>query len=369
MCFRATGVVLRPVKRVRRYQICAILMALGYKPPVYLASGSRDEQLTFRHQNPCAMRTFLPFLFLLPLATNAQTILISQDFDSFSNGALLAQTAGLPWSTWSNAPGGAEDTPISDEQAHSGTLSAKFSSATVQGGPTDISLRLGNRTAGQFTLGWWMYVPAGNGAYFNLQKNEIIGAGSWAFEITFRANGALELSTNALAGPTTTYPSDEWFEVIMVFDMDNTTAALSLNGGVVATWATNTLATGGAGPNQLGGVNIYAYGGGDLPLWYIDDVNFVQITGAAIAETDAPAAKVFPNPTTGPVTVDLAGMSPTARITVLDATGREVLPAWVMARPGIATRMELDLSGSPEGLYFLRIQDEARDVVQRIVKL
>lgn len=34
-----------------------------------------------------------------------QTILIDDDLESYVSGDLIAETAGLPWSTWSVAPG------------------------------------------------------------------------------------------------------------------------------------------------------------------------------------------------------------------------------------------------------------------------
>src|SRR5690606_38036075 len=121
----------------------------------------------------------------------AQTIIYQENFDTYTAGAYVAQTAGDPWTTWSNAPGTAEDVMISDEQANSAPNSMLVATGTPAGGPGDMVLKLGNRTEGVFGLSWMMYIPSGFGGYFNLQHNETIGSGSWMIDVTFRADGTV----------------------------------------------------------------------------------------------------------------------------------------------------------------------------------
>lgn len=323
----------------------------------------------FTPNQPHMMRTIL----LLPAllfsgAFSAQQVLITQDFESLDPGDPVAQTLGLPWTTWSNAPGGTEDAQASDLLAHSGSISPRFVASTTQGGPADMILRLGNRTSGQYLLSWWMHVPAGKGGYFNLQKSETAGQ-SWSIEVTLTASGAIELSSNAQAGGATTYPTGQWFEVSIAIDLNSSSATLSIDGAVAATWLTTTASgSGGVGLNQIGAVNFFAYGGTDLGEYFIDDVSFVDLTGLSVPDAAQAEAMTFPNPTSGAFVIDLAGLSPNASATVLDATGRRVATALPTIRRGAFARMEADLGSEPPGVYFVRIRDGEREVVRRVTK-
>ena len=99
----------------------------------------------------------------------------SDNFDSYTAGAFLG-VSSTKWSTWSGIKGGADDTKVSNEQAHSGANSIKFISNVSGGGPADVILPFGGRkTNGVFTMEMWMYVVTGTGAYFNWQGNAVVG--------------------------------------------------------------------------------------------------------------------------------------------------------------------------------------------------
>jgi hypothetical protein len=333
-------------------------------------NGSYGPDGYFHRTNPFTMKRILHIFsaLLLTATASGQQVIISQDFESFDPGDPLAQTAGLPWTTWSNAPGGAEDTPCSNAQAYGGNMSAAFTSTAANGGPTDVILQLGNRTTGQYLLGWWMYIPAGKGGYYNIQKSITAGQ-AWSIDVIFRASGAIELSTNAMAGATTTYPQDEWFLVGMVIDLNSSAGTVTINGNVAGTWVTTTaVGAGGVGLNQIGAVNFFAYSGGDQSEYYIDDVSFVDVSGVGVPEIQDISANAFPNPTAGAFVVDVEGLSAAASVSVNDLTGRQVVPAQALLRRGPVSRAEVDLRTQPNGVYFVRIQDGERELVRRITK-
>ncbi len=298
-------------------------------------------------------------------AAISQTVVLDEDFEGYSDGQMLVQTAGLPWSTWTGAMN--EDVPLSNEQAASGELSAKFSSTAGTGGPGDIMLRLGNRTEGSYLVNWKMYIPSGFGGYFNVQHNEIPGAGSWAVDITFRANGTIEYSNNVTA-TITTYPQDEWFDVNLAFDLDSPGAGMLLNGASAGVWMTNVQSDGTAGMNQLGGINFFAYSGTDQTRYYIDDVSFVNLFSTGIQEASLSSTAVYPNPTEGAFTVELQGVAPSAMVSLWDATGRLVIGDRHFGQFGAVARAQLDLGAHPAGIYLIRIRDGANEMVQRIVR-
>ncbi len=294
---------------------------------------------------------------------SGQVILAEQNFDSFNSGDLVAQSCGLPWSTWSAAPGGAEDTPISDEQASSGTLSAKVSGAAA-GGPTDLILRLGNRTSGIYALSWNMYIPSGSGGYFNIQHNEVPGAGSWMLDVTFAPGGTVEYLVNSVA-TAGTFPHDAWFNVAMAIDMDALNGALAIDGTLQYTWQTNV-----PGPSQLGGIDFFAYAGGApaVPTFYIDDVLYVAMPSTTVPEVAVQEMGVYPNPARDLVTIDLPSSSSAAVASLVDVTGRVIMDGRSFQQQGAIARAQMNIEGLPEGLYFVRVQDGDREIVRRVLK-
>lgn len=210
-------------------------------------------------------------LIALTLTTKAQTVLYSNNFDAYTAGGFLGTQAGLPFTTWSNAPGGAEDAVISTLFANSAPNSVLVGSSS-----DDVILRLGNKTSGKFNVSFYYYIPVGFGGYFNLQHFEAPG-NQWANEVYFGNNGNGNLEAN---GVTTnfTHPNDAWFLIENHIDIDNDTAALFINGVHIYTWPFATQAGGGVGAAQLGGVNFY--GGsisGQTPKYYFDDVTYTEL--------------------------------------------------------------------------------------------
>lgn len=310
---------------------------------------------------------FIPLL-LVSGALQAQQVVISQDFESLTHGQGVAQGLGLPWTTWSNAPGGSEDATASNLYAHGGNMSAAIVANAVGGGPTDFVVRLGTRTTGHYGLSWWMYIPSGKGAYFNLQKTEAPGT-SWAIEVEFPADGSIGLSDNMLEGSVLFYPSGQWFKVEIDIDLDSQAGMLSLDGEDAAFWTTSSAAGDGDGLNQLGGVDFFAYAGGnDLGEYYIDDFEFVSYGTLGVPEIVPAGTQLYPNPTEATVHVDLAGASPDAEISLVDVTGRVVIPQAPLSSYGRHDHVELDLTEQPQGLYFVRITDRGRETIHRVAK-
>lgn len=206
----------------------------------------------------------------LTITTKAQTVLFADSFDTYTSGAFLAQQ-GLPWTTWSNAPGGAEDAKISNLQSNSPSNSVLIDNAN-----DDIILRLGNKTSGKFNISFYYFIPAGFGGYYNLQHFEAPG-NQWANEVYFGNNGNGNIKANNVT-TNFTHPNNAWFLIENHVDIDNDTAALFINGNHIVTWPFATQAGGGAGAAQLGGVNFYAGAiTGQTPKYHFDDVTYTEL--------------------------------------------------------------------------------------------
>lgn len=220
------------------------------------------------------MKRFLLFnlmLVALSFTTKAQTVLYSNDFDSYTAGGFLGSQAGLPFTTWSNTPGGAEDAVISNAFAYNGA-----NSVFIQNNVDDIILRLGNKTSGKFNISFRYYIPTGFGAYFNLQHFEAPG-NQWANEVYFGNNGNGNIEANGVV-TNFTHAMDAWILIETHVDIDNDTAALFIDGTHIVNWIFATQASGGAGAAQLGSVNFY--GGaisGQTPKYYFDDVIYTEM--------------------------------------------------------------------------------------------
>jgi hypothetical protein len=86
----------------------------------------------------------------------------------------------------------------------------------------------------------------------------------------------------------------------------------------------------------------------------------------AIADQDAVnALRLFPNPSSGNVTVSFFQSGETSTIEVLDLHGRQIRPATVM-NDGLGMRdSKIDVSGLPGGVYMVRISAPGRRAISR----
>ena len=212
----------------------------------------------------------LSFLAIFSITINAQTVLFTDSFETYTTAGYIAQQATPNWTTWSNAPGTAEDGIVSEDFAHNGIKSGLIS------GTNDMILPLGNKTSGKYNVSFYYYIPSGFGAYFNLQHYESPGI-QWATEIYFGNNGAGNIKANNIT-TNFTHLNDAWIFIENHVDIDNDTAALFIDGVHIVTWPFATQAGGSAGAAQLGGVNFYAGAiTGQTPKYYVDDVTYTQL--------------------------------------------------------------------------------------------
>ena len=205
----------------------------------------------------------------------AQTVVFSDNFDSYTAGSHLAQS-NPAWTTWSSAPGSAEDGVISSAQASSAPNSLYIT------GSNDQVYPFGNYTTGHYTLTFNYYVPSsGNGAYFNIQH---ILLQQWALECYFNNNGTGYLSVGG-AEINFNYPSNAWFPIEFDVDMDNDQAILTVNNVLVHTWQFSYQQGNTNGINQLAGINFYAGAPNNASgTYYVDDFVVTEVSAALVGE-------------------------------------------------------------------------------------
>ena len=151
----------------------------------------------------------------------------SDDFEALNVGD-FASDGAANWTTWSGTTGGAEDAPVTDTQAASGTKSIHFVGVNG-GGPQDVLLLFGDRRdSGHFSFSSKFYIPAGKGAYFNFQGETAPGI-TWTVNAFMNTDGNLNVDTEAPYA----FPHDEWFTLGMEANLETGVYEVLVNGKCV----------------------------------------------------------------------------------------------------------------------------------------
>ena len=197
----------------------------------------------------------------------------SYDFNDGVAGAKIAQTYGDPWTTWSNAPGGAEDGVFAEM---GGSMAAKFTYNN------DQVIRLGGLTNGRWVVTFDMYIPNGKDAYNNI-LHSFAGSGSqWATEVYYK-NSSNGTSIEA-GGVTTNFecPYDAWFNVLYDIDLDNDQASFYVNGLEITTWQFSLQADGTAGTRQLDAADFFPPTSAAVSEYYVDNLEFMTMSAGEV---------------------------------------------------------------------------------------
>lgn len=215
------------------------------------------------------MKKILLYVFCIAggLSIKAQNSFFD-DFDSYTAGAFIASSS-TKWTTWSGVRGGADDTKISNEQAHSGTNSLKFLSTSASGGPADVILPFGGRrTNGTFTLEMWMYVIANKGAYFNFQGNLTVGQ-IWSLDAFFDPNGDVRFTLGTGGSATIAsgkHPKASWFNLKVVANMTDNHWEAFVDGVSLGSWSNPN--------NSVASMDIFPISSNNQSEYFVDDVKY-----------------------------------------------------------------------------------------------
>lgn len=277
---------------------------------------------------------------------------------------------GVCPSHWANGPGATPFCPIiGNVGAHSGTYLALMGADPAS---DDYLLYMGNRVSGEAGIEFYAYIPSGKEAYVSLQGTLPTTIGEWLVGNIFfnealgsPGEGVIDFASNdpndwALFN----FPHDEWFRIVMNFDMTggmaNATWSMSVANEIIVSEGTPFTNAAGDIPSSLGGLNFYAISV-DAEL-YTDDFNYI-IDGQlelrlGLEDQFLNTTKVFPNPVSDVLTIDSS--IPIDSITVYDLKGTIVLHA--------QNSLELDMASLITGVYFVEIRSENAKMVKRVIK-
>jgi len=182
-----------------------------------------------------------------------------ENFDALTVGGLVADQLGGMWTTWSGAPGGSEDAPVSDMYSNS-----PDNSFVINDGGIDLiyQLDVAPIATGQWLYSHWMYVPTGYSGYFNVQTDPVPGT-AWNLDLYFDDGG-----TGSFDGQSTetfTYSQDTWFFVEINYDLDAGAGQVYFDGEMILQFE-NT--------ETIGGIDYFGSDSGGEPGAYYDDVCF-----------------------------------------------------------------------------------------------
>jgi len=94
-----------------------------------------------------------------------------------------------------------------------------------------------------------------------------------------------------------------------------------------------------------------------------DDGIGTKLGNVGIVTPTLPEIKVYPNPTTGELTIDNGQLTIT-KVEIYDVVGRKLFEQ----KENLTVLRSYDLTVFPSGLYFLRIQTEAGEVIKKVMK-
>ncbi len=225
------------------------------------------------------MRKFiLTFVFLFSVFfVFAQTTIYENNFDSYENGAKIAQTAGEPWTTWTGALNDTLDGTISD----SVSVSPNNSLHIVRN--NDLVYKLNSKTAGSFRIDFKIFVEADKIAYFNLLQDFSGNSSKWGVDALFLTGPANDNGDNgyfSIDGSRVyfTYEPATWIDMSFFVDLENDAATILMNDEVVKTWQWSLGATGNNNLLKLDAIDFFGHAAEDpvthqqrVSSYYIDD--------------------------------------------------------------------------------------------------
>jgi len=276
---------------------------------------------------------------------------LCDNFESYAVNSTTGPNADW-WTTWSGTEGGAEDGIVSADQAASGLKSMLI----AEGGTQDVVLLLGDQNAGEWTLNFQMYVPAGATGYYNFQGQPEIGTDF--VQQVFLNNGGMAPGTFEVENVgTATYPEDEWFTVSHIVDLDADEMEVLVNGVSV-----------GVGPyagttGNLSSMDFFSIDASNR--YYIDDVLLIA-PPVGLNELTVSDLSIFPNPNNGQFTIVNDAVAGLYTVRVTDLAGRVIMNDAMTLSEGQSRAITLENANT--GMYLVQLIDEDNATL-RIVKM
>jgi len=291
---------------------------------------------------------------------DAQTVIFSDDFDSYPPGAGIV-ASNPTWSFW-NAPV-PSDAVVDSSQSFSGDNSCLVNGTTV-----DLILPIGPYTSGIYYVDFKMLLPQGSsGGYFNLLH--VWNANStnyeWAVDVFFDANGACYITSGGTQNPANfTAQVGEWFDIQVQVYLNDDLGIILANGNEILSfpWSINN-GNGTPGTLQLAALNFYGTNFANTNgTYHIDDVKLTELPEPTFAPSvDKNAFTIFPNPAQNFFVVGGLDAN-TSIMSISDLSGKVF-----MQNSLNATHNLVDVSALNAGIYLVTLEKENSRIVKKLV--
>ncbi|MDP4953932.1 MAG: T9SS type A sorting domain-containing protein [Flavobacteriales bacterium] len=294
----------------------------------------------------------------LSKALMAQTVIFSEDFESYQAGDQIAESNASFYTWTSNSPN--MDAPVSDAYAASGSNSIELAFADG----TDIVLSTGEYAQNIYTVDFKILIPEGEEGYFNLLHdwNYTSAVYEWAIDVNF-ANGNMTWVAGATEGGAGSYTPGEWQDIQVQVNLANDFGVLSLNGEEQLTWQWSLdNADGSAGMNEFEAVNFFAWGPSEnTGLYYVDDITITEEITSNLDEQEYTKFKLYPNPAKNHFILETT--TNVDEIVVISSSG-QLVKQWNLAQSEITPFETSDLES---GIYYVQIVSEGKYHVMPLV--
>lgn len=205
----------------------------------------------------------------------------SYDFTGCPEGAKVAQTLGLPWTTWSDAPGGSEDGVFG---AVDGNMAAYFTYGV------DQVVALGEKTTGVYDIEFDIYVEENYMGYFNIMHHhpcnsdqavqvylQCVNDGSTGSTTISDGHGTVHAGANSAFDLPCRW--NDWMHFRIRVDLDTDVAEFYFDDALMHTWqwSLDSFGQDGYSDRTLGGIDFYPPGNANNSRYYVDNVVFTPL--------------------------------------------------------------------------------------------
>ena len=316
-------------------------------------------------------RILLSAAFAVPFLMNAQTTLVSEDFDGYAAGGLLTEVgAANGWREWGVANGDATagySAQVTDLAASSGSLAGRSASdGTID---SDAIWAWTDLTAGKYSITMNLYVPAGStGGYIGIGNADMDASGGQPNAFFIVGDTLLLMQDDAIMFGEASIVPNTWYAIEMVIDIDANASELLVDGISAGVGAANYTGLGiGLGGLDLWGTSVDVtqqgvYNPGD---YYYDDLAVTDMTGVGIEENVAMNIVVSPNPSNGDFSIDFSDYAfDNGALTITNMLGAVVYSEVLSSVANSTKNFNLDLNA---GVYVLKVADNSNEFSSRIV--
>ena len=162
---------------------------------------------------------------------------LEETFETYTDGAISGQATY--WRTWSAGDPPAESGIVQTAVQHTGAKALEINEVGAPAGIDQLLLIESEPFFDVYTVGWYMYIPEGRSGYFNAQGAHTDNGAAWnqwlfGGNVYFNQDNLTpgEGTVDGTPGQVFSFPHGEWFQIILIYNMDNQMWTMEINGVV-----------------------------------------------------------------------------------------------------------------------------------------